>query len=392
MTYPRNESGAAGNGTGTFGNASGGARQVDDTAPLDFARIKADAARHAEAICRRYLPDGKQEGHDWVALSPFRQDNKPGSFRVDLRNGTFTDFATHDHGDLIDIVRCVSRHGSGTDAARELARFLGTGTAGQVRQAKPTPPEEPPVLPVPEDAPPLPERHKDLGEPSARWRYADAEGRTLFYVCRFQTPTGKEDRPLSLRRTAHGVKWRWKGLPTPRPLYRLPELAAAPDLPVLVVEGEKSADAAARMLPGWAAVTSPGGSGGAGCADWQPLAGRRVVVWRDHDEPGERYAADVQRLTLAAGAASVALASLEPLAAMIGAPLPAKFDVADAAAESLDAAALDAWLRATLEATPADHAEEAPDPAEGAATEDHPADPADRLPCFRLATRCTSSP
>lgn len=364
--------------------ASGGARVAEDTAPLDFARIKADAARHAEAICRHYLPDGRREGHDWVARSPFRHDNKPGSFRVDLRNGTFTDFATHDHGDLIDIVRCVSRHGSGADAARELAQFLGSPTAGLVRQAKPskpTPPEEPPVLPVPEDAPPLPTRHKDLGEPSVRWTYCDTEGRTLFHVCRFQTPTGKEDRPLSLRRTAHGAKWRWKGLPTPRPLYHLPELAAAPDLPVLIVEGERSADAAARVLPGWVAVTSPGGSGGAAKADWGPLAGRRCVIWRDHDQPGEQYAAGVQRHALAAGAVSVMVADLEPLAAMIGTPLPPKFDAADAEPLGLDAAALDAWLRGALEADTRNA--DAAEADAGESAEDLPDDGRPRIPVTR---------
>ena len=44
--------------------------------------------------------------------------------------------------------------------------------------------------------------------------------------------------------------WHWKGWEGPgRPLYRLPELLANPDKPVLVVEGEGKAEAAQAMFP-----------------------------------------------------------------------------------------------------------------------------------------------
>ena len=39
--------------------------------------------------------------------------------------------------------------------------------------------------------------------------------------------------------------WRWAGMPEPRPLYRLPEVLRADR--VLVVEGEKAADAAPEV-------------------------------------------------------------------------------------------------------------------------------------------------
>ncbi len=53
-----------------------------------------------------------------------------------------------------------------------------------------------------------------------------------------------------------------------------------------VSEGEKAADTAQRIFPDHVAVTSPGGAKAAGKADWGPLAGRRVVIWPDNDEPG----------------------------------------------------------------------------------------------------------
>ena len=86
-----------------------------------------------------------------------------------------------------------------------------------------------------------------------------------------------------------------RGFPTPRPLFNLDRLAARPDAPVLVVEGEKTADAAAELLPDFVVVTSPFGAKSAGKADWSVLKGREVTIWPDNDEAGAGYAAAVLR-------------------------------------------------------------------------------------------------
>ena len=69
------------------------------------------------------------------------------------------------------------------------------------------------------------------------WRYNDD-----FYVCRF---SGKRIRPLWF----DGTEWKWTAPPAPRPLYNLGSLSQRPDAPVLIVEGEKTADAAAKLFP-----------------------------------------------------------------------------------------------------------------------------------------------
>jgi hypothetical protein len=63
---------------------------------VDFSRIK-DCARSVlrEQVCR-WLPQGRREGCDWVALNPTRYDRHLGSFRVNLRTGLWADFATGD--------------------------------------------------------------------------------------------------------------------------------------------------------------------------------------------------------------------------------------------------------------------------------------------------------
>ncbi|MDQ3559252.1 MAG: DUF3987 domain-containing protein, partial [Pseudomonadota bacterium] len=52
-------------------------------------------------------------------------------------------------------------------------------------------------------------------------------------------------------------------------------------------------------------TTAPGGAMAAGKADWSPLGGRHVVVWRDADQAGIGYADDVVELVRTAGAASI---------------------------------------------------------------------------------------
>ena len=86
-----------------------------------------------------------------------------------------------------------------------------------------------------------------------------------------------------------------KGFPNPRPLYGLYQLAKRAAAPVLVVEGEKTADAARDLLPGFVVVTSPFGAKSAAKADWSVLEGRDVIIWPDNDEAGAAYARDVLR-------------------------------------------------------------------------------------------------
>ena len=71
-------------------------------------------------------------------------------------------------------------------------------------------------------------------------------------------------------------------------------------------------------------------------ADWSPLAGRRVLIWPDADEPGAKYAGDVARILHGLDCEvsiidAVALASMAPDG---GKRDPVKgWDAADAVAE-----------------------------------------------------------
>lgn len=185
------------------------------------------------------------------------------------------------------------------------------------------------IMPVPEGAPAPPDLHPTLGAPAMRWDYRDRAGRLLGLICRFEAPGGgKEIRSLVFaEHKKWGRQWRWLGFPKPRPLYGLDRLAARPDAPVVICEGEKAANAAGKLLPDHVAVTSPGGSKAAKGADWSALAGRNVTIWPDADEPGQAYARQVADMLAKLSPAS-AVSIVEPPRGV-----PEKWDAADALAE-----------------------------------------------------------
>lgn len=201
------------------------------------------------------------------------------------------------------------------------------------------------LVPVPDGAPPPPSAHPTRGIPSETWPYRDTESAILGYVWRFDLPDGsKEFTPLTFwQHPKKGQAWRFKSWPPPRPLYGLDRLAARPEAPVVICEGEKAADAAQALLPSWIAVSAPGGSNSVRQADCDPLRGRRVVIWRDADKAGRKYAESF--LTMLTGLASSIAVARPPRDVKAG------WDAADALAEDWDAERTATWLEA---AEPAD--------------------------------------
>lgn len=118
----------------------------------------------------------------------------------------------------------------------------------------------------------------------AVYDYIDESGKLLFQNVRY------EPKEFRARRPDGNGGWIWTLEGVRRVPYHLPEMIAA-DF-VLIVEGEKDADTAAKL--GMAATSSK---------HWRPefsdfLHGRRVAVIADADDPGRKTAADVaQKLT-----------------------------------------------------------------------------------------------
>ena len=116
----------------------------------------------------------------------------------------------------------------------------------------------------------------NLGDLEGVWRYRDAESKVVGAVVRCGTENGGLCH--SLRLGANG--WEIGAMPTPRPLFRLPELqeSKGSSQPVLFVEDEQSAEVAAEL--GFVATTIAGGSRAANESNLNPLRGRRIWILR----------------------------------------------------------------------------------------------------------------
>ena len=309
----------------------------------DFSTIAKAALNACPGLLLAWLPGGRLHGAEYDVLNPTRADQTTGNFRINILTGKWADFATGDAGgDLISLWAYMQGQGFHQgEAAHDIERQLGLNSfAGmgvdpviapflakmndRIHCASPN--EDCILLPVPDDAPPAP-----LRAGQSVWSYLDRQGRLLGYVRRVDQPNGKKDFfPLTYWQAGG---WQNKTWPRPRPLYGLKDLAARPEAPVLVVEGEKTAVAAQRLFADFVVVTWPGGSSSASHADWSGLAGCRVWLLPDADAPG------VKAMQTVAQALQVKAAEL--YRATLPAGTPTGWDVADWTEADGDA---EAWL------------------------------------------------
>jgi uncharacterized protein (DUF927 family) len=148
--------------------------------------------------------------------------------------------------------------------------------------------EKTPIIPVPDDAEECTFKHPQYGRPVTKWAYRDGSGALLGYDARFEWEENgkrqKEVLPLCFCDLGDGKRaWRQKAFPAPKPLFGLDQLAARSSAPVVIAEGVKSTEAAARLLPDHVGVSWQGGTNAVGQSGWHVLKGRDILVWPDRD-------------------------------------------------------------------------------------------------------------
>lgn len=273
------------------------------------SRIDADAINARTDIVEligRHV-ELKKRGREYHGLCPFHNERTP-SFTVNSEKGFFHCFGCGAHGSAIGFVMDFHRV-----EFVEACRMLDSGAVAdlQKRFEPPARTAEPqadrsvwvPLLPVPDDAPDL--LVDENGRTLPVWNpksgkfwamdftradaYRDSEGRLLGYVMRVEFDDRKITPTVTWCVGPNGVQqWCVQHFPVRRPLLGLDALAEKPQAPVLIVEGEKCRAAGAGALPMYAVIGWPGGSKGIAYVDWEPLAGRDIVLWPDADEPGRQ--------------------------------------------------------------------------------------------------------
>lgn len=93
---------------------------------IDFDAIAAASLAVLPSLCRRWLSDGREQGKEWVARNPTRDDAKPGSFCINLSTGKWADFAVANArgGDVISLAAYLFHGNDQLAAARDLQKML----------------------------------------------------------------------------------------------------------------------------------------------------------------------------------------------------------------------------------------------------------------------------
>jgi len=289
-----------------------------------FDRVNAAALSGLESLVTQWLPSGHREGREYRCGDIQGTPGK--SFGINLETGKWADFGgSETGGDPISLFAAIHGLKQG-EAAMRLAQELGielpnraATKVADVQQSSGKKANDEIVWPIPPELlneegsplnPPLPPF--DKGEVEEKYvpayLYRSPEGQILYFVLRFKRRDNgkKEIRPLTLWRDQAGeLRWRWKFPPAPRPLYGLALLKAHPESTVLLVAGEKCADAANSVLPNYVSVTWCGGESSVSQAVWATttpdyretcnLRERQtpIILWPDCDSTGVRAALQV---------------------------------------------------------------------------------------------------
>ncbi len=101
--------------------------------------LSRDLASKAEAFCRSYLPNGKLAGGYWKVGDTSGSEGQSLQVRlVDMygkKAGRWTDYATGEFGDLLDMISHVKGLSEFADIANEARSFLGQP---EIRRTEPT--------------------------------------------------------------------------------------------------------------------------------------------------------------------------------------------------------------------------------------------------------------
>lgn len=246
---------------------------------MDMRDVAQMLSGRAEEFCRHFLPAGKRDGQRWRVGSVY---NDPGdSMNVELsgpKAGQWYDHAAKDGGDLLEVLVRQGPHTKqqAADIARDWLRVEPFKPNGNHRPA----------------FDPLTYEHFKLKRcPNACWEYRDIDGNLIGWACRFNHDDGGKD-VFPLRWIDGKPKWLgWaKSRDERKPIYGIHTLKQRADAPVLIVEGEKTADAAQRLFQDLVVITWQSGASAVADADWETvaplLAGRKLYLWPDNDPSG----------------------------------------------------------------------------------------------------------
>jgi 5S rRNA maturation endonuclease (ribonuclease M5) len=189
------------------------------------------------------------KGRQVTARCPFHNDHRP-SLSINAEKGLFYCHSCRAKGNLAEFERRIS----GCDkkvAKKRIARLLNRGGGSDFR---------PKIV--------------------ATYSYKDENGKLKYQQVRF------DPKDFRLRQPDGEDGWIWNLQGVSKILYRLREVLKADQ--VFVVEGEKDVETLRKW--GFVATCNVGGAGKWTDEYSKALAGKKVVILQDDDEPGRKHA------------------------------------------------------------------------------------------------------
>lgn len=237
----------------------------------------------------RALGKAKSDGPNrWKVLCPAHPDKNP-SLSVTLGDNGMPVFYCHACDASGEIIIPILRD-----------RGLWPETK-KTRAVKPLS-----IFPAPMDCPENVILDHAGNQPAGLWSYFNWSGNLCFMTARYDRKGGgKAILPFSFVK-AGDAEGRWESkLQLPgddlRPLYNLLDIKNNPEKRVLVVEGEKAADAAIKIFPNFAVTTWSSGTKSIVKSDWGRLKDRDVLIWPDNDEVGFKAAKQIAHILVKLG-------------------------------------------------------------------------------------------
>lgn len=361
------------NNTSSEISSAAAMQHMERSNQIPYAFIKEKGLEYLQDLAECQGLDVKQVGRELQMLNPHRDDAEFGSYSINMETGVFADFATDDckGGDVIAWV-AYNKNCSQSEAARwilgQLVRLEkqhpATGQMSKRAQdraatALPRQLDEPQTddlvkIEIPYESFRAQMQRQGMSV-EASYEYKSASGTLEFVVLRLVDKSGKKSfRPVHpVIKVAGGVDWVFKMPDGLRPLYNLSKLVAAQGEWVCVVEGEKAAEAAQRMLPSAVVVTTSGGAQSPEKTDLSPLANRCVMIWPDHDSAGGVYAKKIaQKVASFSSDTYVSVVNLDGLydeLRRLGWQIPQSSELTGWDAADLEEIGMDSWtLQSTL--------------------------------------------
>ena len=221
------------------------------------------------------------KGPEIAAKCPFHDDRTP-SMSVNVEKEVYNCHGCGAEGDA--VIYLMDKRGlSRKEALREVK--------GEMHSTQPKPRKK-------ESRPSRPYWISSLPENAiTRHRYLLGDGSLAFVVCRFPKGAQAKCKPYTPAKRGGSDGWTMNlAIREGRPLYRLREMnKASSGKQVMVVEGEKCADAVASAFPKAVVTTWHGGAKAWKYTDWSPLEGRRVLLVSDADSEGRKCMFDLAR-------------------------------------------------------------------------------------------------